>query len=629
MKYVNKKLLIASTTAFMAWGLSLSPSQNNHPLALSFIAPAYAAQDFTLENIQVKFFTFDVTMKSVTVKGSNLSKEAFLELFKWDDWQKMRTKWQDFSALSVTIPEIKMSGSFTSQVKDQSVTFTIDLVAKNTEYQDINSGKIALMSVDNMTAIYTFSEKDDTRPTSVNFDLVAGKQSVTDIDIGANLEVFFTKADNADAPLKQLYKEAKIVDLMVKGTITSPKASEDQQAMLFDMAIASARYFDVKGRPFQSFAIASFLDPEFTKQLADDISSENGEKLARFFVNYYRDALSSVEASFEMLDAKANIKPKNPTDDFNNNIDLSFGKIVSTPGSLIFSDLKANIDSKEKFQFTMGEYSFNGFSFAPTVQALNELSKKEAIIPELKKPGAIGKIIPKLGKITLANLNFSKNTDGKLASVFSLNSFVINTEEQTYGIPSTAQITLSDYFVNKDILPEDTQETLEELGLDSIRMSSNIDYAWNKNTSDFVIKSLGGAVGQLGQVNATAMLKNIPEIVFTLDPKAQMALIAATITNVGLTVKDEGGVEKILKFMSISKEEAAQSIQLTAGLLGGGKEGIETISKAVQYFITKPTTLTINIKANDKNGLGAAAIAMSKDNPLMLLDQVTIEADNK
>jgi len=542
----------------------------------------------------------------------------------WADW----FTWNIESA-SIQDTEISAQAHLIDPKSSKSGTFNLKADTKNTLYQNIAGAKIGLVSFDSLTSSVdlTLTEGDVSQPF-MQASLNSGKSVSEGMDLDGMLEYSFLKADSEDRPLKTVIKNSSFEDYTF--TMNFNDLSENPPvSMDMDMTFKSIRSYDYKLRPLYYFSLPELISSDYTAKL----NQSSPEGTARYIAELYTDVLFASETSGDIQGAVFNMKfRQNETDQAH--IKGSVSQLSWKPD--LFDSRSIQISAEfENFQndFSLEQLTFSNFSFAPTVQGLRELLKQEQIIPALSQPGIVGSLIPKLGKWELKGLVDTITEDMANNLLFSLKSLVVNIDEQTYGVPSTMQISLEDIVLNKSVLQQ-IEEKIGKINLDELRLSFNMDYGWNKDTKDLTVSKLGGAISQIGSVNFAASLKNIPDSAFTMHKSAAMALIGVTAKDTSVDIKDDGGFDRLLGAYSeesgmdaeTMKSLLSASLDMLPSQLSISHEHLTTIAQAVKQFIQKPGNLSIIIRSKNENGIGMMQFMSSQDNPAQLLDLVTVEA---
>lgn len=133
----------------------------------------------------------------------------------------------------------------------------------------------------------------------------------------------------------------------------------------------------------------------------------------------------------------------------------------------------------------------------------------------------------------------------------------------------------------------------------------------------------------------SGLLSGVTRQFFSLDAtNAQAALLGLTARELKLTVKDEGGMDLMMKAYAlennVSEAEARATLSLGTTVIlqqvAEERPKLKSVVDALAAFVSKPGTLTVTAKSNAPNGLGVFDLMAASQDPMLLLDKVDIQA---
>ena len=253
------------------------------------------------------------------------------------------------------------------------------------------------------------------------------------------------------------------------------------------------------------------------------------------------------------------------------------------------------------------------------------------------------RFVPKLGTLAFRGVDLdvpdetAKETNPSAPNIkLGVKQFEIATGDEFEGMPTALRLKLDNLAMT--VPPDSKEEGLKDLlamGYSAIDVSAVLDGRWNKDTSDFVISSLGAQGVNMGAVNLKGTFGNITSDVFSGDQAAaQMALLGATLRNVTVAIENKGLFEKLLEREAKKQGKSAGQMRKELGaaaqigipmFLGGGAQA-KQVAAAVAKFLVKPNRLTVEAKARSAEGLGVADFMAAQNDPQALLEAVELTA---
>ena len=190
-----------------------------------------------------------------------------------------------------------------------------------------------------------------------------------------------------------------------------------------------------------------------------------------------------------------------------------------------------------------------------------------------------------------------------------------------------------------DGIPPGTKEEglrdLLAMGYKDLDVTMGLEGRWNENAAEFNIGQIALQGVNMGSLAVKGVLGNVSRDVFAGDSAtAQVALLGATVKQVGFTLENKGLAEKLLerearrqkKSVDQLRKELGGAAQIGIPAMLGGSPNAKALGAAVAKFLLKPGRLTVSATAHDPGGLGFADFAMAQGDPASLLDQIDLTA---
>ncbi|MEL6437378.1 MAG: hypothetical protein AAFP99_11360, partial [Pseudomonadota bacterium] len=167
------------------------------------------------------------------------------------------------------------------------------------------------------------------------------------------------------------------------------------------------------------------------------------------------------------------------------------------------------------------------------------------------------------------------------------------------------------------------REPFEELGLDTVVVTSDSLLKWDRDTSD-VNFDFVASVEQLGAIEGEATIGNVPAIVFEKpDQSSVFALLGATLKNVEINFDDEGIVERGINIAAREEGLSYDAMELrlkgVIPVLLSELDDVQLASKAADALTAVlENGAGLTLRAVAPTPLPIAAIASAAENPASL-----------
>lgn len=575
--------------------------------AWSLITPAFAAGDVTLDDVTIEFGTQTYQVKSLTVSGTNSSREEIAGLFDKSAATPLSERLRKLSATSITSPEMVM------RQKQGDVTSSV--LYRDVRIDNVRDGVAASFT----TSSGAFASQGGEDNLAATF----GKITATSIDMVQIARVYGETAGSAPEDLKTVY-----ADFSVEG-ITGRAG----KGTTFGIARISGK--DVKARPAKMSWTA--MAKEFAgKRDLDKLPPEDRARA----VNAIADLFDSF--SIGLMEA-TDITGEDTSDAKASKVKVARIAFEGSGGGKQAAVRVEGFDVQAKDgHVRIGEIAHTGWSYEPTLKALREtLGDPSVNMSDLQ--ASARRFVPRLGTLSLRGVDLdvpdetARETNPSAPNIrLGVKQFEVATGDEFEGMPTALRLKLDNLAMT--VPPDSKEDGLKDLlamGYSAIDVSAVLDGRWNKDTSDFVVNSLGAQGVNMGSVNVKGTFGNVTSDVFSGDQAAaQVALLGATLKGVSVAVENKGLFEKVLEREAKKQGKSAGQMRKELGaaaqigipmFLGGGPQA-KQVAAAVAKFLLKPNRLTVEAKAKSAEGLGVADFMAAQNDPQALLEAVDLTA---
>ncbi|CAM5766034.1 hypothetical protein [Bosea minatitlanensis] len=596
---------------------------------IALAAPAWAA-DFQVDDVRLDLGRLVISIPKVSVKGSNLEKEAFLALFAKGANESVPARIAKLTAAEISAPELTMEQS----VGEQKQTTTY----RDIRLTDIGDGKIGhgesasgSLAIQGGTA---GSMKGTLKRTA--FDALDLKQSARVLTEKAAPGV-----DEAYVPvIGRFEQDGYDLDMGKAGSMSIGRTT----ARGFAMKVGPEPLLDlVEKIGKNSEALEKKADH---KAAADDDGNDKSDVEKQFALSMLTLFDMVDYGSGEARDFKATIRPPASADAENKDKgkDKARDPVDWTIDRIAFGE---NAPDKSGFAvegmaFTSGpgkgridSISYSGFSFANVVRELRTLlAKPDSEIEALD----YRRLIPKIGTMRFAgfSIDLPASTTGTEPVKVALGTFELKAGEPLNGIPTSLGLTI-DKLVTPVIASDDNPALKDMLamGIDKLDLSARLDLAWEAAKNELAIRSFSFGSAGLAQLDAKGTLGNVTQDLFSSDlALAQVAALGATARNLQVKLQNFGLVEKLIENQARKTkrkvEEVRQQFAMVASVglaaMLGPSDAAKTLSSAASRFVAKPGTLTVDAAAKSPAGLGLADV-LTISQPTEIFDKIDVKAD--
>lgn len=578
------------------------------------------------ENIAVDFAGVTLTIPRASIEDNNLDRQAFADVFGSKSDLSIAERISRFSAKRVAIPEVRM-------VQDLK-TINQEVVYKDLVLDNIANGRIANYSASGATfAVEVDLPGEAGIPTPEKLNGTFGTMTGQDID-AAYLARFYTeKAGPDDKDPRQVYGPVNVKDIVFS----------DGKSMQY-------KYNEIRSN---GFSIRMLPEPftEILKGIQDVTNPEDlPPKERAVFIERFLSLVDVIgKGDTEMLGISFQMEPKDG-EKAEGNIDNILIKFDNRRMDMGLKNLRVTSGTGH---VNLGEFSFEGFSWAPTMEGARKLA---AVDDDQIASFPFTTLLPEFGTLRLRNIDVdvpdtTANSDDDLdtegdsdAAVqakapervkLSAKGYEIALTKPVNGIPSAIRLVTDSLALQ---VPKDsndqTFQILQRLGYDNVVFSSTVDAAWNEQDLTLAINDISLQGENMGSVSATGLIGGVGKDFFSGDKVlTQVAALGLTAREFNLRLVDQGAVGKLIKMYAdeegVSEDELRASLATMASMTLQGLVGdlpkLQDVVTAAARFLAKPGTFELSLKARSPKGLGMFDFMTAAQNPAGLLEKIDID----
>jgi hypothetical protein len=563
----------------------------------ALVAPARAAENFTLENVTAEFQGSSYAAPQIEVRNSAASKADVQAIFDPASGQPLSARLAKLTADSVVVPQL------TGIQNKAGTTSTLT-------YRDLRLDGIAAGQIKSLKAAGgTFEGKTGDKGGKGTFGAVLADN----IDTVLIARVYTEKGQPGE-PLKPVYSGFSVDK--IEGTAADGGT--------FSLARLSGK--DVSARPGSVAWLDLFAELATKPDIAKLPSADRNRLVTGLLDLLEGFSIGSMEATDMRFASQKGGEPGTAKI-----TRMAYtGAAQGRQNQFTIEGFEAGSgDNKVR----IGSITHSGWSMQPLINALREaLKKPDADLTQLEPR----RLIPDIGSFAIRDLEASGAEKGKDPFRFTLKGFEVQTGAPIMGVPTTVRINLDHAAMPLPPQPkEDGLKDLAAMGYKDIDMSLAFDARWDEGTGDLSVRQLQLDGVNMGSAVLRGVIGNVSRDVFAGDATtAQIALLGATVKQVSVNLDNKGLAEKALareaqrqkRTPDQLRKELAGVAALGVPAMLGGTPGAKAVGNAVAKFIGKPGKLSVEAKAKDPQGLGVADFAMAAGNPADLVGQIDLTA---
>jgi hypothetical protein len=177
-------------------------------------------------------------------------------------------------------------------------------------------------------------------------------------------------------------------------------------------------------------------------------------------------------------------------------------------------------------------------------------------------------------------------------------------------------------------------KNLIALGITDLNLDYELDASWDQATHTVKVDKVSVNGNDLGSFAVAAMIGNVTDQVFDLDPKVmQVALLNLTAQSLKFDVTDLGLGDKLIPMLAQEqgvpvdgfRTKMAGVAEGAALQLLGATDAARALGQAVGAFIGGTAkSLSVTVTAKDPNGIGMPLLMQAQNDPTVLTNAIEI-----
>lgn len=623
------------------------------------ISQARAAENVTIDKIEVTTKTGVVILSGLAITGSSLGKADIDGLLRSTTISGLSDRLQKLDADKIAIGSIEW--------RHKSGGQDMTTIYEGIEGTGVKAGAIGSVAMKGGRQTGTIMADGKPRASEVTF----GRFTLEKLDLAGIFRWYSESDPTGSAPMKQLHGSYQLESMDLK---------MDNGSFHFGRVHVSG----FKARLAKKAPID--LIP-----LVDANSAKPGDKLTGLkLAAGFLDLFSSVEVGEGGIDG-IRFTGKDKTSD--TEVTGTIGKITFAGGAgsnFAINDL--DVKAKDGF-FRMKKTAFAGDSYGLMLMGLERAFAAEPVAAKAPPPpkpasstnpassankvfgkasGTLGKseaapqvdtakaadtareeaelrkaITEAAAKVAIKDVSLKlegidadfppgKESKSKERVKFGLASFETNMGGFVGVTPTRIDYQLNNF---KMQVPTDSKDpslqTLRSIGIDVIDLSARVKGTWDEGKTRFVVDDIMTNLDKFARIGLRAELGNIPRPLFE-NPQQNwsIALMSGNIQSIGFAIENQGGIEKLIAKTASDQGKSPEQLKMefsaiapaVLGAYMGGHPDGPALVDAITQFIRKPGSLSVTVKAANLSGITMMDASAASSNPAALLQKLKIEA---
>ncbi|MBB5703814.1 hypothetical protein FHS76_003724 [Ochrobactrum daejeonense] len=581
--------------------------------------------------IHTEIGNYKISIPGVAIEDANFDRAMLKDTFG-NSGLTLPDRVGRFSAKRVSAPEIKIVQTVTDG-DEQNILY------KDVTLEDVRQGQVARYSAG--STAFDFAVDVPGEDGEKVRDKMAGTMGLAegeDVDGVFLARLYTEKAGLDDKEAKPVYGPFKAKNIVMK-------TSE-----------ASFSYDEIRSNGFTArmpaIPFTETMDKFRALQGTEELSPAQTREVLLHLTSLF-DTIG--KGDVEMLGMK--IEP----------LDTSKGKGGIDRIAFAFDDQKMDM-SINGFSFAEGqdymkmdEASLKGFSWSSSMEALKKFA---ALNDEEAENFPYTTMLPEFGTLRVAGIDadlpYDKNEsegienedDADQAAIdesavpsmperiqFAMKSYEVALNKPYNGIPTDVRVAYEDMSIK---VPgndgDEFYQQLQKLGYDRLVVSSNLEANWDEANQNLIIKDISVSGQDMGSVSLSGLVGGFTKEFFSGDKvMTQVALLGLKAQQVSLKIEEKGIITKGIKLYAeendMSEDDVRGMVSLVAAAflqeLASDQPQLQDVVGAFSAFLAKPNIFEMTVKSKAEKGIGALELMTASQNPLSLLEKVTIEAKNE
>lgn len=595
------------------------------------IVAVQAQQRIAIDKIELPFERGSMALSGLVVNGTNLNQAEIESLFKPKSLAALGETLRKMDAAGMTIQSIKVA------VKSDKQDFVTTY--EGFETGPIKAGLISRLTIKGGGQVGTLQTGKGSagkgaadKAAGEKFTSTFGKTTLETLDLAGMVSWLLDADPTGKAPMKRLHGKYEMESFAMElgfGKFTMGKA----MASSFDARLA-------RKAPIGLMA------------LAEASEAKPGDNAAALpFLTAFLDAYSGMsfgDGSVESI----NFIGKDPSN--GKEIKGSVGKMQFTGGNapgFVLNDFNMSAtDGFFKLKKVGIEGDFYGWMFGSILQGLQAST---AAKPGQPDPNAedLKTLMADIGKSLNrrdvrfvfegldADLPPGKNAKSPDRVKMTLTGFDARMGGFVGAVPTRIDYSLNGFRMPVPANSKDQGiQTLRELGIDVLDLSSRIKGTWDEAKTRFVVDDVSADMAKMAKVGVKAELGNIPKPLFESPMTAwTYTLLGANAQSLTFSIENRGGIDNLIAKAAKDQKKSPDQFKMELSAIGpamvgmylGGHPDGPALADGLTKFIRTPGSLTVTLRANNPGGLTAMELMAAGQDPGALLQKVKIETQVK
>ena len=284
---------------------------------------------------------------------------------------------------------------------------------------------------------------------------------------------------------------------------------------------------------------------------------------------------------------------------------------------------------KNGVSVNLGRFALGDIQFPALVGIMSYLEGLSGDNPPELNYAAVASLSPTLGEIDVKNLDAVFGNDNR----FNIEGAILNASNYIGLVPTNLSLKLDNVIVPLEGLSKSNAvaETLFKTGYQQAVLNGTIDMAWIEATQELVILPSQIRINDLGILNLSAKMGNVPRQ-FVEDPQEAAALaLGAIFKEVEISFEDQSFTNRFVeKTVREFGGDAATVRQQFSAIAKGPlaifqrPEFAEMVGTVVDNFLANPGKITVTAKPLEPIALVGFAV-MAQQAPGNVIDALNIQ----
>ena len=277
----------------------------------------------------------------------------------------------------------------------------------------------------------------------------------------------------------------------------------------------------------------------------------------------------------------------------------------------------------------LGRFALGDIQFPALVDIMSYLEGLSGDNPPELNYAAVASVSPTLGEIDVKNLDAVFGNDNR----FNVEGATLSASHYIGLVPTNLSLKLDNVTVPLEGLSRSngTADILFKMGYQQAVLNGTIDMAWIEATQELVILPSQIRINDLGILNLSAKMGNVPRQ-FVEDPQEAAALaLGATFKEIEVSFEDQSFTNRFIEKTAKESGGAAATVRQQFSAIAKGPLAIfqrpefaEMVGTVVDNFLANPGKITVTAKPLEPIALVGFAV-MAQQAPGNVIDALNIE----